>query len=1226
MTIYQNRLHQAVFLMLLFLMPVRIQAQATTCPEGDIFTYPDFSRPSNIYMYNGTKIVNNTIQLTTNLDDIGLLYGITKFPVQDGFSSTFSFRLDKDLGEGFSLMIHPNYAIYNLSQAGGAGLGYNGINRNVAIEFDTQQSEGESNDNHISIHTNGMGANKSHPDFSLATTEVATDLNDGEIHFAKIRYINGKLTVFLDDLTVPLLSATLDLGALLNLDDSGAYLVFTGANGISGGKQNINCWSTQTEIDDTCADVIIDAEIALIEPTTCGQTNGQASIVFSGSGSGIGGNYTYQWANGETQQEAFQLAAGINTVTITDEAGCSKELSINLSGPDQPVNANFNFDIGESLISFTDLSTGPITNQTWSSNLPNPITNNSVTLPSTGRYEVCLTVENECGTSHTFCKIINIGLLPTEPECVDGDIFTYSDFSTTSSLYLFGDVQRTDNLMQLTGGTSNELSTLYGIHKIDMQTEFQTNFTFQIEDEADIAEGFALIIHPNFAIYNQSQAGGNGLGYNGISRSIAIEFDVQADTDGLSAQHVAIHSKGTQPNSSSADGMLAESILPFDLNDGQVHNARIVYANQQLSVFVDDFTQPLAQTSMDIPAQLNLDNNEAYLVFTAATSTSGATQNILCWSANSTAPIIEETPEMVILQSGAIEGESGDIITLPITAKNFQDILGLQTALQFSENIGQITGFTDFNLAGLAATNFNIDNTHQFSLDWVNETPVSIAAETPLFSVIIELAETTNRICSEFENTQGMPTEITHIGRSKMDAAFDFGAICVEPKAVITPSGLAFTSATANGTPGQLIQVPIRVNDFKDILSVQKTIRLSQSGVGRIIGTSNYGLPELSEDNFNFINDTLITLVWFQAAPATLPDDDIIYTIDILIMDTENAACVDLIMDDTRTALEVADKDLNILAYEIITGDICVEIPVSEEVFISGYIETEIGLPLRNVSVNSPTAETVMSDDLGFYQFEALSPDTNYELIPAKTNNPLQRVSTLDLVIIMKHILDKERLDSPYKMLAADVNQDGRISSVDLVITRQLILNIRTVFPNELSWLFVPKGYQFPPNQQPNINDIPQSITLADTDGRYINQDFIGVKMGDVSYDLADGFSSEIAEARNKQPTLPFTLQNQSFEKGDLVEVAISTTNFTELLGYQMALAFNPAILEFQELTPSAQQTNLVVNAAQAENGVLPILWYATDNATTGFENSEATQLFQLTFAAKAAGNLADLV
>jgi len=206
------------------------------------------------------------------------------------------------------------------------------------------------------------------------------------------------------------------------------------------------------------------------------------------------------------------------------------------------------------------------------------------------------------------------------------------------------------------------------------------------------------------------------------------------------------------------------------------------------------------------------------------------------------------------------------------------------------------------------------------------------------------------------------------------------------------------------------------------------------------------------------------------------------------------------------------------------------------------------------------------------------------------------------------------------------VNQDGRISSVDLVITRQFILNIRTTFPNGLSWLFVPKAYEFPPNQRPNINDVPKSITLMNAEGRYINQDFIGVKMGDVSYNLETGFNTESVEARNTPPTLPFVLKNQSFEKGDLVEVAISTTNFAQLLGYQLALTFNPEILDFQQLTPSDLQTDLVVNSNQVENGVLPILWYATDNTTTGFNDNEATQLFQLTFKAKAAGNLSDLL
>lgn len=1230
MITFQNRFYNypILILLLLFLAHFKLNAQVEACPIGDIFTYADFSTIPNLYLYNATKKVDNTIQLTSKQGDIGLLYGITKFPVQAGFSSTFSFSMEEDSGEGFSLMIHPDYAIFNLTQAGGKGLGYSGIARNVAIEFDTRQSEGETNDNHISIQTRGRSTNSSHPDFSVASKEVVPDLNDGQIHFAKVVYLNEKLSVFLDDFTTPVVTANLNLGALLSLEDSGAYLIFTAANGATAATQNIHCWSTQTEIDDTCKDVDLEATIELIEPTTCGKATGQAQVVAAGSGSSIGA-YTYLWSDGQTLNEAFDLAGGINTVTVTNEAGCSEEFSIEIPDPDQPVTASFSYEVSETTINFSNASTGAITNQTWSGGLPSAILNNSVDLPPTGSYQVCLTVENQCGTTDVFCKTINIGLSPNEPQCVDGDIFTYSDFSTTPSLYMFGDVQQVDDLIQLTGDTPNELSTLYGVRKIKMQAEFQTSFTFQIEDGTDVAEGFALIIHPDFAIYNQRRAGGAGLGYNGISKSVAIEFDVQADVGGLDNQHIAIHSNGIQPNSSSPDGMLAGATLPFELNDGQVHNARIVYKDQQLSVFVDDFKQPIVQTNIDIPAQLNLNPSGAYFVFTAASSNSGATQNILCWSADATAPIIEEPePEKVVFQTTEIEGESGTTIKLPITAKNFQNILGFQTALQFTTpSIGKITGFADFNLAGLGEEDFNIDDDHQFSVLWFRENPVSLSDDTPLFSVEIELAETTTRTCTQLEkNTTGIITEIIGLGFNKMDAELDFAPICVEPKEIITPSGLALISEDAKGNPGQLLQIPIRVNQFKDILSIQKTIRLSLSGVGRIVGTSNYGLPELSEDNFNFINDTVITLVWFQAIPTTLPDDSIIYTIDVLLLDNEGPACVDLIMDDSRTHLEVADKDLNILAVETITGNICVEIPVSADVYISGTIETEIGQPVRNVTVNTATTSAVKTDDTGIYQLEALTPNTDYELIPDKKNNILQRVSTLDLVIIMKHILDKERLDSPYKMLAADVNQDGRISSVDLVITRQLILNIRSTFPNDLSWLFVPKAYQFPENQRPNIQEVPRSITLLDADGRYINQDFIAVKMGNVSYDLTDGLNTETAQTRTSPPTLPLNLKNQSFEKGDLVKVPITTTNFSELSGYQLALTFNREILTFQQLIPSDQQTNLVVNTAQAENGLLPVLWYATDDATDRLATAKETPLFTITFTAQQAGNLADLL
>ena len=41
-------------------------------------------------------------------------------------------------------------------------------------------------------------------------------------------------------------------------------------------------------------------------------------------------------------------------------------------------------------------------------------------------------------------------------------------------------------------------------------------------------------------------------------------------------------------------------------------------------------------------------------------------------------------------------------------------------------------------------------------------------------------------------------------------------------------------------------------------------------------------------------------------------------------------------------------------------------------------------------------------------------------------------VTTFDLVLISRHILGLEALDSPYKMIAADVNMSGTISTSDV--------------------------------------------------------------------------------------------------------------------------------------------------------------------------------------------------
>jgi len=66
--------------------------------------------------------------------------------------------------------------------------------------------------------------------------------------------------------------------------------------------------------------------------------------------------------------------------------------------------------------------------------------------------------------------------------------------------------------------------------------------------------------------------------------------------------------------------------------------------------------------------------------------------------------------------------------------------------------------------------------------------------------------------------------------------------------------------------------------------------------------------------------------------------------------------------------------------------------------------------------------------------------------------------------------------------MAGDANNNGSLSAFDLVQIRQLILTIITEFPSSDSWRFV-----------------AESITLNDITEDTHNQDFIGVKIGDVT-------------------------------------------------------------------------------------------------------------------------------
>jgi hypothetical protein len=197
---------------------------------------------------------------------------------------------------------------------------------------------------------------------------------------------------------------------------------------------------------------------------------------------------------------------------------------------------------------------------------------------------------------------------------------------------------------------------------------------------------------------------------------------------------------------------------------------------------------------------------------------------------------------------------------------------------------------------------------------------------------------------------------------------------------------------------------------------------------------------------------------------------------------------------------------------------------------------------------------SALSDNLGnFFFANTLPVGSDYTLVPLKDDNPLNGVTTYDLVLISKHILGSEPFDSPYKMIAADANKSGSITTFDIVEFRKLILGIYTEMPSNTSWRFVEKAYVFPNQYNPFQEAFPETITVQDMQMTNLNDDFVAVKIGDVNNSsLPNGLTS--ADDRNIG-ALYFDVEDRAVKAGDLVEVRMKAAE--KVTGYQFTLQLN---------------------------------------------------------------------
>ena len=292
-----------------------------------------------------------------------------------------------------------------------------------------------------------------------------------------------------------------------------------------------------------------------------------------------------------------------------------------------------------------------------------------------------------------------------------------------------------------------------------------------------------------------------------------------------------------------------------------------------------------------------------------------------------------------------------------------------------------------------------------------------------------------------------------------------------------------------------------------------------------------------------------------------------------------------------------------------------------DDPIIAGQTATEQseGVDDVTININSPSGfdATVNTAGGGIYG-QAVQAGGDYTVTPVHDVDPLNGVTTYDLVVISKHILGVDLLDSPYQIIAADANKSNTVTTFDLVELRKLILFINTEFPNNTSWRFVDESFAFPDPTNPFASQFPEVINLNNVTDNQLTNDFVAVKIGDVNGSASVNFAD--AEDRTMVGDLVLNTEDAVLTEGETYTVEFKATDFA-VSGYQFTLNFDNDALTFNGVESAlANESNF--GLAMVNEGVITTSWNSNEVKTLATDEV----VFGLTFTAKQSGRLSELL
>ena len=254
-------------LLLFFLMFLMREGRGQQQYMFQINDFRAFSESIN--MQGSTVLAGEKLRLTSDKpnESGACWYAARKIDFSEGFETEFTFLISSKQpgnlpGDGFAFVIQAQSS----SITGGIGndIGYKQIPYAVALEFDTKD-DNEGSRNHVNLSFYNPDT-KSYRKY--ATVHEISEITDGQPHFTRIIYREGRLQVYLDSYLFPILSVKLDIAEKIKSADKTAWLGFTASTSNQFAFHDLIGWSIKelaAQPPDIAADSVVVLEKGTVE-------------------------------------------------------------------------------------------------------------------------------------------------------------------------------------------------------------------------------------------------------------------------------------------------------------------------------------------------------------------------------------------------------------------------------------------------------------------------------------------------------------------------------------------------------------------------------------------------------------------------------------------------------------------------------------------------------------------------------------------------------------------------------------------------------------------------------------------------------------------------------------------------------------------------------------------------------------------------------------------------